>query len=152
MLRQVCQAGRSSGRPLKVALPYARSMASAYSVHLRAYSSLLARRPAYVPRAPVLVASPAQLARWYSDVPKLTYEVVTERVLNVVKAFDKVDASKVTISSSFQKDLGIDSLDAVELVMALEDEFVIQIPDEEAEKITSCEEAINYISTHPHAK
>lgn len=60
--------------------------------------------------------------------------------------------SQVTDQSNFQKDLGIDSLDAVELVMAIEDEFVIEIPDAEAEKIVSCADAINYISTHPQAK
>eukprot|EP01123_Difflugia_compressa_P007851 TRINITY_DN2198_c0_g6_i1.p1 TRINITY_DN2198_c0_g6~~TRINITY_DN2198_c0_g6_i1.p1 ORF type:complete len:135 (-),score=22.99 TRINITY_DN2198_c0_g6_i1:197-601(-) len=90
--------------------------------------------------------------RFYSDAHKLSYAEVESRVLKVVKAFDKVDPNIVTVNSTFQKDLGVDSLDAVELVMALEDEFVIQIPDEEAEKITSCLEAINYISTHPHAK
>jgi len=90
--------------------------------------------------------------RWYSEGHQLSYEDVKERVLNVVKAFDKVDAAKVTAESNFQKDLGIDSLDAVELVMALEDEFVIEIPDVEAEKIQSTADAIQYISTHPHAK
>jgi len=91
--------------------------------------------------------------RYYSGpAHKLSYDEVTERVLKVVKGFDKVDPQLVTATSSFQKDLGIDSLDAVELVMALEDEFIIQIPDEEAEKITSCTEAIDYISNHPHAK
>jgi len=77
---------------------------------------------------------------------------VTERLLNCVKNFDKVDPSKVSAGAHFKNDLGLDSLDSVELVMALEDEFVIEIPDNEAEKITSCGEAIEYISTHPNAK
>lgn len=115
-------------------------------------------RPAPVYR-PVAMRSIAPVwnmpvMRWYSgDHHQLTYDEVKERVLNVVKSFDKVaDPSKVTPESNFQKDLGIDSLDAVELVMALEDEFVIEIPDVEAEKIQSCADAIQYISTHPHAK
>lgn len=92
-------------------------------------------------------------ARCYSgEAHSLTYEEVKERVLTVVKSFDKVDASKVTAAAHFQKDLGIDSLDTVELVMALEDEFVLEIPDVEAEKIQSVADAIQYISTHPHAK
>jgi NADH dehydrogenase (ubiquinone) 1 alpha/beta subcomplex 1 len=83
---------------------------------------------------------------------KLTESEVAERVINVVKGFDKVDAGKVTASAHFTTDLGLDSLDAVEVVMALEEEFCIEIPDAEAEKITSTKDAIAYISTHPQAK
>lgn len=59
---------------------------------------------------------------------------------------------QVTPTSEFQKDLGLDSLDTVELVMALEEEFAIEIPDSEADKILSCADAINYIASHPMAK
>jgi len=52
----------------------------------------------------------------------------------------------------FQKDLGLDSLDTVELVMAIEEEFAIEIPDSEADKILSCGDAISYICTNPMAK
>ncbi|KAL3153948.1 Acyl carrier protein 2, mitochondrial [Trebouxia sp. C0010 RCD-2024] len=77
---------------------------------------------------------------------------VTERILNVVKNFEKVDQSKVTPSAHFQKDLGLDSLDTVELVMAFEEEFAVEIPDVEADKILSTSEAIQYIAAHPQAK
>jgi len=92
--------------------------------------------------------------RFYSDAAPhaLSRDEVRDRVLDVIKAFGKVDASKVSDDSNFHRDLGIDSLDTVELLMALEDEFVIEIPDNEAEKITSCVDAINYISSHPSAK
>lgn len=70
----------------------------------------------------------------------------------VVKNFDQVDPSKVTPETKFQDDLGLDSLDVVEVVMAIEDEFAIEIPDAEADKISSLNEAIEYISTHPMAK
>jgi len=90
--------------------------------------------------------------RYYSEEHKLTLDEVKERVLKVVKGFDKVDPDKVNHSSNFQKDLGLDSLDTVELVMALEEEFVIEIPDAESEKIQSITDAVSYISTHPHAK
>ena len=59
-----------------------------------------------------------------------------------------VEADKVTPEASFIDDLGADSLDTVELVMALEEEFDIEIPDEDAEKITTVVEAINYIEEH----
>merc|ERR1711935_474197 len=74
---------------------------------------------------------------------------VSTRVIDVVKNFEKVDAAAVTADSFFQKDLGLDSLDAVELVMAFEEEFDVEIPDNEADQITSCAEAAQYISTHP---
>jgi NADH dehydrogenase (ubiquinone) 1 alpha/beta subcomplex 1 len=59
---------------------------------------------------------------------------------------------QVTPTAAFQKDLGLDSLDTVELVMALEEEFAIEIPDSEADKIQSCGDAISYISSNPMAK
>jgi acyl carrier protein len=55
---------------------------------------------------------------------------------------------EVTAGASFVDDLGADSLDTVELVMALEEEFECEIPDEEAEKITSVQQAIDYVSAH----
>ena len=77
---------------------------------------------------------------------------VTDRVLGCVKSFQKVDEAKVTDKSHFLNDLGLDSLDTVEVVMAFEDEFVIEIPDADAEKIHTCAEAIKYIMEHPNAK
>ena len=73
-------------------------------------------------------------------------------MLQVLKGFEKVDPAKVTASAHFVNDLGLDSLDAVEVCMALEEEFVITIPDAEAEKILSAEDAIAFVSTHPSAK
>ena len=78
--------------------------------------------------------------------------MVAERVLQVIKNFEKVEPSKVTEKATFKDDLGLDSLDAVEVVMAIEEEFAIEIPDAEADAITSVEEAINFISTSPLAK
>uniref|UniRef100_A0A6U3TJ47 Acyl carrier protein n=1 Tax=Ditylum brightwellii TaxID=49249 RepID=A0A6U3TJ47_9STRA len=76
----------------------------------------------------------------------------TDRILAVVKNFDKVDQGKVTPESKFADDLGLDSLDAVEVVMAIEDEFAIEIPDAEADKISSIADAVEYIAGHPMAK
>ena len=59
-----------------------------------------------------------------------------------------VEAEKVTNEASFVDDLGADSLDTVELVMAFEEEFGIEIPDEDAEKLTSVGDAVDYIQQH----
>ena len=68
-----------------------------------------------------------------------------ERVKKVTVAQLNVNADEVTMEASFTKDLGADSLDTVELVMALEEEFECEIPDEEAEKITTVQQAIDFI-------
>lgn len=61
------------------------------------------------------------------------------------------DGLQVTPDVHFQNDLGLDSLDNVEIVMALEEEFKLEIPDKEADKIDSCTIAIEYIAAHPMA-
>jgi acyl carrier protein len=74
---------------------------------------------------------------------------VEERVKKVIaEQLSPDDPSKVAPASSFVDDLGADSLDTVELVMALEEEFEIDIPDEEAEKIVTVQDAIDYIKAH----
>jgi acyl carrier protein len=60
---------------------------------------------------------------------------------------DKLDAGKITPEASFTNDLGADSLDVVELVMALEEEFDVEIPDEEAEKLQTVQSVVDYINT-----
>ncbi|XP_008787594.1 acyl carrier protein 2, mitochondrial-like [Phoenix dactylifera] len=77
---------------------------------------------------------------------------VADRIITVVKNFQKVDPSKVTPNAHFQKDLGLDSLDGVEIVMALEEEFSFEIPDNEADKIDSISVAVDFIASHPQAK
>ncbi|KAG2326110.1 hypothetical protein Bca4012_035116 [Brassica carinata] len=79
----------------------------------------------------------------------LSKQDVVDRVLDVVKSFPKVDPAKVTPEVHFQKDLGLDSLDTVEIVMAIEEEFKLEIPDKEADKIDSCPLAIEYVFNHP---
>ncbi|CAF1805168.1 hypothetical protein Bca4012_028796 [Brassica carinata] len=79
----------------------------------------------------------------------LSKQDVVDRVLDVVKSFPKVDPAKVTPDVHFQKDLGLDSLDTVEIVMAIEEEFKLEIPDKEADKIDSCSLAIEYVFSHP---
>jgi acyl carrier protein len=73
---------------------------------------------------------------------------IEERVKKIVVEQLGVKDEEVNASSSFVDDLGADSLDTVELVMALEEEFETEIPDEEAEKITTVQQAIDYINAH----
>ena len=77
---------------------------------------------------------------------------VIDRVKKIVVERLEVDAEKVNEKASFIDDLGADSLDLVELVMAFEEEFGIEIPDEDAEKITRVKEAIEYIESHSKKK
>ena len=75
-------------------------------------------------------------------------ENIEQRVRKIVAEQLGVNEADVKNDSSFVNDLGADSLDTVELVMALEEEFETEIPDEEAEKITTVQQAIEYIKTH----
>ncbi|OPX55257.1 acyl carrier protein [Oceanospirillum multiglobuliferum] len=70
---------------------------------------------------------------------------IEERVKKIVSEQLGVKEEEITNASSFVDDLGADSLDTVELVMALEEEFETEIPDEDAEKITTVQEAIDYV-------
>ena len=77
---------------------------------------------------------------------------IDERVINIICEQMGASKDKITMETSFVNDLGADSLDTVELVMAFEEEFGIEIPDEEAEKITRVKEAVDYIESHSKKK
>ncbi len=76
---------------------------------------------------------------------------VDEKVKQIIVEQLGVDEGEVTPNASFVDDLGADSLDTVELVMAFEEAFDIEIPDEDAEKIRTVQDAINYIGSHAKA-
>ena len=78
-------------------------------------------------------------------------ENVEQRVKKIVAEQLGVNEADVKNESSFVNDLGADSLDTVELVMALEEEFETEIPDEDAEKITTVQQAIDYVKSHSKA-
>ncbi|NXS55548.1 ACPM protein, partial [Brachypteracias leptosomus] len=122
------------------------------------------------------------LCRRFSDLPPLTLSDIKERVLYVLKLYDKIDPEKasadrggggraglglglgcavcpypqmadpgrfspqLTAESHFMKDLGLDSLDQVEIIMAMEDEFGFEIPDGDAEKLMCPQEIVDYIA------
>ena len=75
-------------------------------------------------------------------------ENIEQRVRKIIAELLGVNEAEIKNESSFVDDLGADSLDTVELVMALEEEFETEIPDEEAEKITTVQQAIAYVTAH----
>ncbi|KAH8408435.1 hypothetical protein KR215_005589 [Drosophila sulfurigaster] len=87
-----------------------------------------------------------QSVRSYSAKPPLSLKLINERVLLVLKLYDKVDPSKLNVDSHFINDLGLDSLDHVEVIMAMEDEFGFEIPDSDAEKLLKPADIIKYVA------
>jgi acyl carrier protein len=73
---------------------------------------------------------------------------IEQKVKNIIADQLGVGEDEIKITSSFIEDLGADSLDIVELVMAMEEEFEVEIPDEEAENIKTVQDAVNFITTH----
>ncbi|XP_056262580.1 acyl carrier protein, mitochondrial-like [Pseudoliparis swirei] len=117
--------------------------------------------PSAAPHRPVSFAADSRRTRWlglspvpsvgvlcrqYSDLPPLTLETIKDRVLYVLKLYDKINPENLQTTSHFMKDLGLDSLDQVEIIMAMEDEFGFEIPDGEAEKLMTPEEIVQYIA------
>jgi acyl carrier protein len=78
----------------------------------------------------------------------MTAANVETKVKGIIAEQLGVAEEEIKITSSFIEDLGADSLDIVELVMAMEEEFEVEIPDEEAENIKTVQDAVNYVTTH----
>jgi len=87
-----------------------------------------------------------QQVRAYSAAEPLSLGMIRDRILLVLKLYDKVDVGKLTIDSHFMNDLGLDSLDHVEVIMAIEDEFGFEIPDADAEKLLRPADIVQYIA------
>uniref|UniRef100_H0XQ26 Acyl carrier protein n=1 Tax=Otolemur garnettii TaxID=30611 RepID=H0XQ26_OTOGA len=81
----------------------------------------------------------------YSDALSLTLEGIKELVLYVLKHYDEIDRKKLSVNSHFMKGLGLDSLDQVESIMAMEDEFGFEITDIDTEKLMCPQEIVDYI-------
>jgi len=86
------------------------------------------------------------VVRNYSAGDPMNLELIRDRILLVLKLYDKVDASKLTVDSHFFKDLGLDSLDHVEVIMAMEDEFGFEIPDAHAERLLRPKDIQQYVA------
>ncbi|CUS10429.1 unnamed protein product [Tuber aestivum] len=127
---------------------------STVAVTTRVSAPVLLARPILGPQfvRPSAVAGVVVGVRHYSAPATLSKTEVESRIVDLLKDFDKVtDRTKVTGTSHFAKDLGLDSLDTVEVVMAIEEEFSIEIPDKDADAILSVEQAVNYILAQPDA-
>lgn len=92
-----------------------------------------------------------KIAKFFLDTREGNMDNIEQRVKKIVAEQLGVNEIDIKTESSFVNDLGADSLDTVELVMALEEEFETEIPDEEAEKITTVQQAINYVQNHVKA-
>ncbi|KAI1331502.1 acyl carrier protein [Xylariaceae sp. FL0255] len=132
-----------------------RSAATASRVAAR--SPIVAARFA-IPRAtaaafapvPKMAAIPA--VRMYSAGSGLKKEEVEGRIMGILQGFDKVnDPTNIKPTAHFSNDLGLDSLDTVEVVMAIEEEFSLEIPDKDADAIHSVNQAVEYILSQPDA-
>ena len=75
-------------------------------------------------------------------------KTVEQKVFDIIVEQLKVSPEEVTLEASFIEDLGADSLDLVELIMAMEEEFGLEISDEDAEKLQTVQDAVNYITEH----
>ncbi|CAH0692064.1 unnamed protein product [Spodoptera exigua] len=84
--------------------------------------------------------------RNYSGGPPLTLELIKSRVLLVLQLYDKINPEKLSVDCHFINDLGLDSLDHVEVIMAMEDEFGFEIPDGDAERLVRPKDIIQYIA------
>ncbi|TRY90755.1 hypothetical protein DNTS_004517 [Danionella cerebrum] len=103
------------------------------------------QRPRWTDRVRVSDSS-AHVFRNYGGAPNFTLESIEDRVLYVLKLYDKVDPENLKVTSHFMKDLGLDSLDQVEIIIAMEDEFGFEIPDADGEKLMTPEEIVMYIA------
>ncbi|KAI1458620.1 acyl carrier protein [Annulohypoxylon moriforme] len=121
----------------------------------RAVARPVARRaiiPAKAAVAPAPRLAAFQTVRMYSAGGGLKREEVEGRIGHILESFDKVnDPNNITPTAHFANDLGLDSLDTVEVVMAIEEEFSIEIPDKDADAIHSVNQAVDYILSQPNA-
>ncbi|GAB1316835.1 mitochondrial acyl carrier protein [Madurella fahalii] len=133
-----------------------RSAATATRTALRPIPSASARRLAIAPAPRTASFVPKTVAwqtvRCYASGGTLERTEVYERIKQLLSGFDKVnDPSNITEKAHFANDLGLDSLDTVEVVMAIEEEFSIEIPDKDADTIHSVDKAVEYILSQPDA-
>ncbi|KAK9304780.1 hypothetical protein QLX08_003986 [Tetragonisca angustula] len=84
--------------------------------------------------------------RQYSIAEPMSLDLIRKRVLLVLNLYDKIDPQKLSLDSHFINDLGLDSLDHIEVIMAIEDEFGFEIPDMDAEKLLRPTDIVRYVA------
>ncbi|XP_028843053.1 NADH:ubiquinone oxidoreductase subunit AB1b [Denticeps clupeoides] len=145
--RALAQCVRSLARPSARLHPGAAVVGPAGSSWRRFAALSCGQRTRPAERARVQVRPPlAPPSRRYGDLPPLTLQSIGDRVMYVLKLYDKISPEKLQTSSHFMKDLGLDSLDQVEIIMAMEDEFGFEIPDAEAERLMTPHDIVQYIA------
>ncbi|XP_052071695.1 acyl carrier protein, mitochondrial-like isoform X2 [Mytilus californianus] len=85
------------------------------------------------------------LTRSYGAAVPMTFDAITQRVMLVLRLYDKINPEKLTEDSHFMNDMGLDSLDQVEIIMAMEDEFSFEIPDSDADRLMRPRDIVQYI-------
>ncbi|KAJ8253941.1 hypothetical protein COCON_G00205530 [Conger conger] len=145
LVRYVRSLARPSARlcPVNVTV---RAAAAPLPLNQRSFSLLSCSQRTRQTDQTRVPGSLVQLSRQYGDLPPLTLESIKDRVMYVLKLYDKVNPETILVTSHFIKDLGLDSLDQVEIIMAMEDEFGFEIPDSEAEKLMTPDEIVQYIA------
>ena len=119
--------------------------------HKGAGNALAAHPQPLCNRSGLRILSPKSLTRFAGTTQETHMAAVDEKVKQIIVEQLQVDEAEVTPGASFQEDLGADSLDVVELVMQFEEAFDIQIPDEDAEKIKTVKDAVEYIEKNQKA-
>lgn len=117
------------------------------STLLRSLRTPLVRQP--IASTAISITKPS-FVRFYAGFPALSRDLAKERIVELLEGYDKVDSSKeISEESAFVQDLGLDSLDVVEVVMEVEHEFNIQIPDHEADTLKTVGQTVDYILSQP---
>ncbi|KOX68433.1 Acyl carrier protein, mitochondrial [Melipona quadrifasciata] len=92
------------------------------------------------------VGTRVKQVRQYSIAEPMSLELIRKRVFLVLNLYDKIDPQKLSLDSHFINDLGLDSLDHIEVIMAIEDEFGFEIPDMDAEKLLRPTDIVRYVA------
>merc|ERR1712212_176840 len=97
--------------------------------------------------SPCCTTNTLQVRQYSAEIP-MSLQLINDRVFLVLRLYDKINPEKVALESHFINDLGLDSLDHVEVIMAIEDEFGFEIPDDHAERLMTPSQIIRYVADH----
>uniref|UniRef100_A0A667HH65 Acyl carrier protein n=1 Tax=Lynx canadensis TaxID=61383 RepID=A0A667HH65_LYNCA len=121
--------------------PWVPTLAAAQPLNITLCPPGACMRPGASRLASVVMQVPVtQLYHQYRDEPRWSLEGIKDCVLYILKLYDKIDPEKLSINSHFMRELGLDSLDQVEIIMVMEDKFGFEIPDTDVEKLVCPQE------------